>query len=173
MAATHSEQVQLPAWTKSRSCGSSWKESVPALVTGDASQVTGDLVTGQRRNIGSTQINYISIRMPCHVGIASQIWHMHFLCCSQSPPMVFLCFSWHLSFAKPCGSSMYHPHIIYASSMSHLSNIYVSSSCATHISSRYIIYASSVHASILHCHCIFYASSICHVCTICASCIQL
>ena len=110
----------------------------------------------------------------CHVGIAHLMWPMHFLCCSQSPPTSILCFS--CSIAKPCGSFLSRPHIIYVASMSHLSNVYVSS-MPQHPLSRHqlgIALASSMHLlCIIHVSCrghmsivyatVTYSPSMCHL----------
>ena len=96
---------------------------------------------------------------------------MHFLCCSQSPPTSILCFS--CSIAKPCGSFLSRPHIIYVASTSHLSNIFVSSTphpCIIEVHQLCILCLGINSALPLHLLCIFYASSMYHVGAICASC---
>ena len=78
----------------------------------------------------------------------------HLLGCFYASPGTFL-----------LRNRVVHLCIIHTSSMHRPCLIYPTSMCRLRVSPM-------SHPG-YHCHCIFYASSMCHVCTICASCIQL
>ena len=114
--------------------------------------------TRQRRNIGSTQINYkYKVAMPC--------WH-----CSSDVAHAFpmlLPVTSYFNSMLPLRNLVVHFCLVHTSSMWHPCLIYPTSTCRlclVHVLWRYISYASSVYASTRHCLCIFYASSMHHPC---------